>query len=118
VRYLTVLLLLVQLGLAQDEAKEKEVPAFDFKNPKVKTAIDTKEIIKGNPAWQGDPRDKIPAIDNPKATAAKDADWVRDKERVLGIVVNGEARAYPLRVLMTHEMVNDVVGGQPVGPNY
>lgn len=57
--------------------------------------------------WGGVRRDGIPSIDNPKFIAAKDADFLRDTDRVLGVFRNGIARAYPTRILDRHEIVND-----------
>ena len=60
--------------------------------------------------------DGIPALENPKVVAAGDpgAAYLLPNEPVFGAVVNGEARAYPLRILDWHEMANDVLGGVPV----
>ena len=41
-----------------------------------------------------------------------------DREPVIGLVINGDARAYPLRIMMWHEIANDVVGGVPVTVTY
>jgi hypothetical protein len=113
-RLALALLLLGVRGGAGDEGPS----AFRFADdPQVKVAVDRAEILRGVDGT-GDPRDVIRAIDGPEAAPAAEATWLRDDERVLGLVVNGEARAYPLRVLETHEMVNDVLGGVPVGPNY
>ena len=63
-------------------------------------------------------RDGIPAIDDPEF-AAVDADvGLVDREPVVGVVVNGDARAYPLRIMMWHEIANDVVGGVPLAVTY
>lgn len=63
----------------------------------------------------GVPRDGIPAIDDPKFTTQDLADdWLGDLEPVISLEVNGEAKAYPLQILTWHEVVNDVLGGEPV----
>jgi hypothetical protein len=68
------------------------------------------EIVSGGP-----PPDGIPAIDRPVfVSAAGAAIWLVPKEPVLALEVKGDARAYPLQILMWHEIVNDVVGGVPV----
>jgi len=113
-RPLLALPLLVALATAQEESPS----AFRFReDPHVKVAIDRKEILQGVEA-DGDPRDVIPAIREPRHVPAKDARWLADDARVLGVVVGDEARAYPLFVLEAHEMVNDVLGGRPIAPNY
>lgn len=63
-------------------------------------------------------KDCIPSIDDPSFVAAEDADWLGDGDLVLGLEIEGEARAYPLRVLNLHEIVNDRVGGDPVAVTY
>ena len=61
------------------------------------------------------PPDGIRAIDDPQFETAEAAAASLDPgERVIGVVINGEARAYPLPIMSNHEIVNDVVGGQPV----
>jgi hypothetical protein len=60
-------------------------------------------------------RDAIPALTQPEFRSADQADrLLKPGERVLGVALNGEAKAYPLRILNWHELVNDSVGGQPV----
>ncbi|MDX1436161.1 MAG: DUF3179 domain-containing (seleno)protein, partial [Anaerolineales bacterium] len=58
--------------------------------------------------WGGVLVDGIPALDNPKMIAADKADFLEPWEPVFGIAINGDARAYPLRILDWHEMANDV----------
>lgn len=60
----------------------------------------------------------IPAADNPEVESAKDARWLKNKDIVFGIVVNGEARAYPRRIMEVREMVNDTLGGRDLGIPY
>lgn len=75
-----------------------------------KALIPLEEIMAGGP-----PPDGIPPIDKPVfvSPAAADA-WLRPAEPVLGFRIGSDARAYPLQILIWHEIVNDVVGGQPV----
>ena len=57
------------------------------------------------------PRDAIQAIDNPKFMTAAEADeQYRDDELILGVEFNGDARAYSVPLLSSHEIVNDTVG--------
>lgn len=60
----------------------------------------------------------IPAADNPEVTSAKEASWLDDDDIVFGIVVNGEARAYPRQIMEVREMVNDTLGGRDLGIPY
>ncbi|MBV6633844.1 MAG: DUF3179 domain-containing protein [Alphaproteobacteria bacterium] len=60
----------------------------------------------------------IPAADNPEVSSADDADWLDDDDIVFGVVVNGEARAYPRQIMEVREMVNDTLGGRDLGIPY
>jgi hypothetical protein len=65
----------------------------------------------------GPPRDGIPAIDRPRFVPAAQA-RLADADRVLGLALGGVARAYPVRILNWHEVVNDRLGGLPVAVTY
>lgn len=67
------------------------------------------DIMYGGPA-----KDGIPAIDQPKFLKAEQARYLNDAERVLGVERNGMAKAYPVRILNWHEIVNDRFGAEPV----
>jgi len=72
--------------------------------------IPLSEIKEGGPA-----RDAVPAFVHPRfMTARETKGLLGDRDRVLGIFANGEAKAYPVRILNWHELVNDAVGGRPV----
>ena len=58
-------------------------------------------------AWGGVPRDGIPPIHEPRFVAADDAGFLRGKDRVLGVSRNGVAKAYPIKIMDRHEVVND-----------
>lgn len=60
----------------------------------------------------------IPAADNPAVTPAEQAGWLADDDVVFGLVVNGEARAYPRQIMEVREMVNDTLGGRQLGIPY
>jgi hypothetical protein len=80
-----------------------------FLYPGVAHAIRLEEIL-----WGGVPKDGIPALTNPALIRPAEADWLTADEPVFGVEIDGDARAYPLRILDWHEMLNDVVGGVPV----
>jgi len=75
--------------------------------------IDPEKVQSGGP-----PPDGIPAIDKPTFTPADKITWLQDEEPVLSLTVGGESRAYPLRVMTWHEIVNDTVGGIAVAVTY
>lgn len=68
--------------------------------------------------WGGVVKDGIPALTNPTHLKAEDATYMQPDNLVFGVNINGDARAYPLRILNWHEMFNDVVGGVPVSLAY
>jgi len=76
------------------------------------------EIRPEEIAWGGVAVDGIPALDDPKMIAAESASYLNPDDSVFGVEINGDARAYPLRIADWHEMVNDVVGGVPVSLAY
>ena len=75
-----------------------------------RTTISFDEIVTGGP-----PKDGIPSIDDPQFESIADADlWLDDLEPVQVVDLNGDVRAYPVQVMVWHELVNDTVGGEPV----
>ena len=66
----------------------------------------------------GTPKDGIPAIDNPKFVNAEDAKFLKAKDRVLGVYRNGIAKAYPVRILDWHEVVNDTFADEAILVSY
>ena len=82
---------------------------FDFS----KHSIPVDEIKSGGP-----PKDGIPALLNPKLIPANQATYLKDKDRVLGIAEGNEAKAYPIRILNWHEIVNDTINGRPILISY
>ncbi len=68
--------------------------------------------------WGGVRQDGIPPLRSPKMISAGEATYLGDDNVVFGIEVNGDARAYPKRILAWHEMFVDTVGGVPVAGVY
>lgn len=68
--------------------------------------------------WGGVRRDGIPPLQNPETLSADAATYLAASDIIFGIEVNGEARAYPKRILAWHEMVKDVVGGMSINGVY
>jgi hypothetical protein len=86
-----------------------------FIHDDIKIAPDSRveEIV-----WGGVQVDSIPALDNPTMIDPAEATYLVPEERVFGVSINGDTRAYPARFLDWHEMFNDVVGGEPVSLAY
>jgi len=73
-----------------------------------------KEIGRGGPS-----KDGIPSIDSPTFESVEQAnEWLADREPVQVVNINGDARAYPMQIMIWHELVNDTVGGEPVVITY
>ena len=79
-----------------------------------KRTVPLDQIVNGGP-----PPDGIPSIDFPKFVSVEEGDeFLVDFDKVVGININGDIRAYPLQILVWHEIVNDIVGGIPVAVTY
>jgi len=94
---------------AGPEQWRHEWPRTDFS----KTRINFADIISGGP-----PKDGIPSIDDPSFTPVSGVTGLGDNEPVITLNINNDVRAYPLRIMMWHEIVNDIVGGMPVTVTY
>lgn len=66
----------------------------------------------------GPPKDGIPSIDNPIFTNVQNSHFMSNSDTVIGLKINGETKAYPLFILVWHEIVNDRVGDVPVSVTY
>ena len=76
---------------------------FDLNN----AIVPPDEILSGGP-----PKDGIPALLKPKFVSAAEAEFMRAEDQVMGVIVAGRPRAYPIKILNWHEVVNDAVGGK------
>lgn len=104
------LVLAVSVATAQSDRFEGSWPNTDFS----KVAVDLAEVISGGP-----PRDGIPAILDPAFVRASDETRLDDREPVMSYVPDqGPARAYPIRYLMWHEIVNDLVDNRPIAVTF
>lgn len=101
------------LGLATSAAGEARFPGWpdtDFG----RSLIDLGEIRSGGP-----PKDGIPAIDQPRFDTIAEAEkWLDPREPVVVLELAGRARAYPLQILIYHEIVNDRIGERPVSVTF
>jgi uncharacterized protein DUF3179 len=78
---------------------------FDLSN----SIVPQSEIFSGGP-----PRDGIPALTDPKFISVTKADWLKNDSRILGVYINGIAKAYPLKIMNWHEIVNDTFDNKHV----
>ena len=82
----------------------------EFKTDFSKHSVPYGEILSGGP-----PKDGIPPIDQPQFIPVNEAnEWLKDREPVVFVQVSEDARAYPIQILMWHEIVNDTVGDEPL----
>ncbi|MDA0658571.1 MAG: DUF3179 domain-containing protein [Planctomycetota bacterium] len=91
------------------QVQQRQPPPFDLRD----LSIPAEEIRGGGP-----PKDGIPAITNPKTVAAAEARFLKANDRVVGVALNGQARAYPISILTQHEIVNDKLGETPIAVTY
>ncbi len=78
-----------------------------------KRSVAFAEIQSGGP-----PKDGIPAIDNPRFTPVAEVDFLAAEEPVIAVEHGGEARAYPIQILIWHEIVNDEIAGIAVAVTF
>ena len=111
-RVLALVLSLIATGVwASPEFWRNEWPNTDFENSSVEKWV---EIMSGGP-----PKDGIPALNNPSFIPTTAEAELSAREPVITLEINGEIpRAYPIRFLIWHEIVNDVVGGIPVAVTF
>ena len=85
----------------------------DPDDPDLEARVDPAGIRSGGPRPDG-----IPTIDKPSFQSTSEIEALVEAEPVVAVTINGDARAYPIRVLTRHELVNDTVGGVPVTVSY
>jgi hypothetical protein len=95
---------------SDDRSRPSQTPAG---SPIEGPLVDPAEIISG-----GVPPDGIPPIDDPRFLRPEEVRFLAPREPVVAVEVNGVAKAYPVRILMWHEIVNDVFDGVPVVVTY
>lgn len=100
-----LLLALAWFHSVPGEARDRSLNGFDLSDP----LVPVDEILHGGP-----PRDGIPAIDHPRFIPAARADFLAPDDRVLGVARDGVARAYPVRILNWHEIVNDRIADETI----
>ena len=92
----------------------QELADLRTQNPEVEltTRIELEQLLNGGP-----PKDGIPSIDAPEFDTAATTPF-QSEDTVIGLVINGEAKAYPFNIMNWHEIVNDTIGGVNVSVTY
>ena len=99
---------------ARQELRKAGILTTGWKTNFTLRSVDYGDIFSGGPG-----KDGIPAIDAPKFDTVAEADqWLDEREPVQVVNLNGDARAYPMQIMMWHEVVNDTVGWEPVVITY
>ncbi|MFT7057872.1 MAG: hypothetical protein ACJASV_000372 [Pseudorhodobacter sp.] len=93
-------------------------PNFDVFLKKGDLQPDRMKIRFEEITWGGVQKDGIPSLDNPTLVAAADASYMKGDDLIFGVSINGDTRAYPLRIMGWHEMFNETIGGVPVALAY
>ena len=92
--------------------QSQQISGFDTNTDK--RNIELEELIDGGPG-----KDGIPSIDDPLFVSQDDAsDWLRPNEPVIALEIDGLAKAYPLQILIWHEIANDKLAGVPVAVTF
>jgi hypothetical protein len=109
-------------GAGTVSALDEELSALRNRNPGLTNGFTTdfsKRSVPLDEFQSGGPgKDGIPAIDEPRFVAADEVDFLEPKEPVVAVEVNGRARAYPIQILIWHEIVNDTLGGVPIAVTF
>lgn len=101
-------------GVEAPSITEELADIFDVPGPKEPGILSESDLSQGCPR-----RDCIASLDDPNFESQEDADkWLNDDDLVFGIVIDGEARAYPQRILNWHEIVNDTIQGQDIAVTF
>jgi hypothetical protein len=110
---LSVSIVLISVIVFHSADEEKNIFKISL-GQEIKHTVPLDKIVSGGP-----PQDGIPSIDNPKFQSVQEADKIlEDSELIVGLNINGDIRAYPLQILVWHEIVNDVVGEEPIAVTY
>ncbi len=104
-------------GPGYDRWKQQLYGSIDPEFAELLAQVDDRQLL-AEIQWGGVGRGGIPELNNPDRLTVQEAEWVTDDELILGVTVNGEAVAYPVRILGHHELANDVVGGLDVAMVY
>ncbi len=97
----------------RDDAESALPPAHLDTEVFPEALIPREMVVRGGP-----PPDGIPPIDDPRYFSVEETTFLCDQEPVVVLELNGDARAYPIQIMTWHEIVNDIVGDEPVTVSY
>lgn len=80
--------------------------------------LDNAIVPKGDILSGGPPKDGIPAILKPNFIRPEAADFLNPDDTVIGVKIGDNAKAYPVKILNLHEVVNDTLGGKPLAVTF
>ncbi|MCA9893511.1 MAG: DUF3179 domain-containing protein, partial [Anaerolineae bacterium] len=116
-RYENIIMIAVLIGLFVAVGAffllRKDMSMGDWKTDFSKSSIDIHELVDG-----GMGRDGIKPIDSPQFVPIADIDWLGERSPVIILEMGEDVRAYPLAVLMRHEIVNDEIDGLPIAVTF
>lgn len=108
-RHTKFFIIIMVLTISSYGLSAQSLNGFDLSN----SLLNIEDIYRGGP-----PRDGIPSISEPDFISADKVDYLKDDDIVIGLVRKETARAYPTRILIWHEIVNDTIEGEPVIVTY
>ena len=101
-------------GDNNNDDENADIDLSDVAAQDMNSIVPLDQIVSGGP-----PPDGIPSIDNPKYISIQEAEeFLKGSDLIVGLNINGDTRAYPLQILVWHEIVNDIVGKTPIAVTY
>ena len=98
----------------QDSCQPANLHTANWTTDFCNSQVDFSEILVGNPTKNG-----IPSVTDPAMESVEEAGtWLSDRSPVIALEIEGDARAYPLAILMWHEIANDEIAGMPVAVTF
>jgi hypothetical protein len=99
---------------SQDSCQPANLHTANWTTDFCNSDVDFSEILVGNPTKNG-----IPSVTDPAMESVEEAGaWLSDRSPVIALEIDGSARAYPLAILMWHEIANDEIAGMPVAVTF
>lgn len=104
----------LSFGADDQDCRPSNLRTVNWTTDFCQSIVDFDEILVGNPV-----KDGIPAVSDPALeSVARAAEWLSRRSPVIAVDIDGDARAYPLAILMWHEIANDEVAGLPIAVTF